>query len=72
MPVTPRGSRTAIACCSSGRIPGIRGTYLNDRYLLDHLLGEQEKVTAYLLEAIARPVPADEPKKRAGKKRKAA
>jgi integrase len=31
------------------RVPGVEGMYLNDRALFSHLLGEQEKVSAYLL-----------------------
>lgn len=31
------------------RVPGVEGMYLNDRALFAHLLGEQERVTAWLL-----------------------
>jgi integrase len=31
------------------RVPGVEGMYLNDRALFSHLLGEQERVSAWLL-----------------------
>jgi integrase len=34
------------------QVPGIEGTYLNDRFLFESLLAKQEQVTAYMLKAI--------------------
>ena len=42
-------STTDVQLLMDHKVPGVTGVYLHDRALFDHLLGQQEKVSAFIL-----------------------